>query len=573
MSSQLINVFMADTPVHLDGSEGQPEGDAQLIWKVVLRTGTWKLRPGPGGVKLNAPLKIYRDQAPKGHISLTSLKANFDAGAKEHVTLPVVHADGTSADSGFVRKLVIQDVPGEDGTGAKESMLWAGIDVTDSEIKRKISEKSLVGVSGGILFDYERTEDGKKFDQVLSHVMVTNSPWINGTGGFQDRLPDDVMASEPKDLPIGEVEFQSRETEREPELPKVKLADPPAPPKRADWQPEKSFGYARSKVEQALARQREALLASIPKSSRYEADWPTSSVQNISLSEEGGEALIAFGYGSEADAWVAGFRYDQKGEVELEPFVRWVTAKPEWVAMSEGQTTPKPSVRPAGRGRPNSAKETPPVVAGSLFGLGLREAQMARAERLQLGSTSTTTGGHMGLSDLLSGVELSDEQREAIRVEEQRLARFEASDAERRQSEQQARIVALCGSPDGQTKGLLDQAGLSDPGVKKYVRNVMLSDDGGTALELSEHTESGKTTGVAKTASQIIEEFIKVLPKGEDGRVSLADQARRLPDDVKPADDVEEKPKSAKDSADELYASLSEQGFAGALNITTPQGA
>jgi hypothetical protein len=306
MSSQLINVFMADTPVHLDGSEGQPEGDAQLIWKVVLRTGTWKLRPGPGGVKLNAPLKIYRDQAPKGHISLTSLKANFDAGAKEHVTLPVVHADGTSADSGFVRKLVIQDVPGEDGTGAKESMLWAGIDVTDSEIKRKISEKSLVGVSGGILFDYERTEDGKKFDQVLSHVMVTNSPWINGTGGFQDRLPDDVMASEPKDLPIGEVEFQSRETEREPELPKVKLADPPAPPKRADWQPEKSFGYARSKVEQALARQREALLASIPKSSRYEADWPTSSVQNISLSEEGGEALIAFGYGSEADAWVAG---------------------------------------------------------------------------------------------------------------------------------------------------------------------------------------------------------------------------------------------------------------------------
>ena len=64
MSSQLIQVFLANSPAHLADSEDEPK----LLWKVVLRTGVWKLRPGPGGVKLNAPLKIFRDKAPKGHI-------------------------------------------------------------------------------------------------------------------------------------------------------------------------------------------------------------------------------------------------------------------------------------------------------------------------------------------------------------------------------------------------------------------------------------------------------------------------------------------------------------------------
>src|SRR3954464_12762313 len=109
MSDRLIHAFLPDTPVHLEGEAGTGEGEKKTLWKVVLRTGTWKLRPGPGGVKLDKPLKIYRDKAPAGHISLSSLKKNFDDNAKENVTIPVVHADGTTSDSGFVRKLLIQD--------------------------------------------------------------------------------------------------------------------------------------------------------------------------------------------------------------------------------------------------------------------------------------------------------------------------------------------------------------------------------------------------------------------------------------------------------------------------------
>src|SRR4051812_30609253 len=164
MSERLIQVFLGDTPIHLDG-EAQAEGEKKLLWKVVLRTGTWKLRPGPGGVKLDAPLKIFRNKAPKGHLSLTALKTNFDAAAKEYVTVPQVHADGTTSDGGFVERLAIQDVKDDDGK-VKESLLWAGLDITDSDLKKKLDEKSIKGVSGGVLFDYQRTEDAKKFDQI-----------------------------------------------------------------------------------------------------------------------------------------------------------------------------------------------------------------------------------------------------------------------------------------------------------------------------------------------------------------------------------------------------------------------
>jgi hypothetical protein len=285
MSERLIQVFLGDTPIHLD--DAQAEGEAPLLWKVVLRTGTWKLRPGPGGVKLNAPLKIFRDKAPKGHISLTALKDNFEAGAKEYVTVPQVHADGTTSDGGFVKKLVIQDVPGENGSKAKESLLWAGMEITDSDLKKKLDEKSIRGVSGGILFDYQRTEDAKKFDQVLSHVMVTNSPWIGGTGDFKDKLPEGVMASEPDDLAIGEVEFESRVTDEEPKLPVVHLDDPPAdqPPEpgkatgKVVWKPEQGLRYTEGKIRKALDEWRREVMANIPEASATSPTGRTSPSQ------------------------------------------------------------------------------------------------------------------------------------------------------------------------------------------------------------------------------------------------------------------------------------------------------
>lgn len=572
MSDHLIHVFIGDTPIHL-AADSQAEGEPELLWKVFLRTGTWKLRPGPGGVKLKTPLKIYRDKAPKGHISMSELKANFDAGAKEYVTIPQVHADGTTSDGGFVKKLLIQDVKGEDGSKTKESLLWAGMEITDSALKTKLDERSIRGVSGGILFDYERTEDGKKFSQILSHVMVTNSPWINGTGDFQSKLPEGVMAAEPDDLPVGEVEFASRETEAEVELPVVTLADPPTtlpelpdPGKATNkvvWKPEQGLQYVRDRVSKALSEWRRQVMASIPQEKRYEIDWPYFSVSDVAVAgEDVGTALIASGYGADCDTWVASFKFNADREVEIDPFTGWTPAKQEWVAASENEPAPappnKPPARPAGR-------VVPPA---GLF--GLQEAQAARAERMKLGNPSTTTGGQMSrISDLLSrsDLQLSDEDREVLLAEERRLAGFEESETQRRERERQSEVTAYCGTADGETEGLLDKIGLGDPGVKKYVRNALLSDDGGPAIELSEHlTDGQKTAGQPKTATELLKGFIDILPKKDDGRVSLAEQARRLPDDPKPPVEKDEK-KSPKESADALLAELQEQGLAADLNV------
>jgi hypothetical protein len=584
MSERLIQIFLGDTPIHLD-DQAQAEGEPKLLWKVVLRTGTWKLRPGPGGVKLNAPLKIYRDKAPKGHLSLASLKNNFEAGAKEHVTVPMVHADGTTSDGGFVKKLVIQDVPSEDGKGGKQSLLWAGMEITDSELNRKLAEKSLRGVSGGILFDYERTEDAKKFDQVLSHVMVTNSPWINGTGDFHDKLPEGVMASEAADLPMGEVELASGDTDPQPQLPAVRLADPSAtsgtpvanPSGTVVWKPEQGFRYLQGKVQNALRQWRDVLMANVPQEQRYQLDWPYFSADDVSLSGDTGTALICSGYGSDQDSWVANFKLNSDGEAELDPFASWTPAKQEWVAASENQPAPPPA-RPAGRGRPPTHTRT--RVPASSQGLGLREAQAARAERT-LGTTPNT-GGSMGLMDLLSGVNLSDEQREALLAEERRMASLEESETQRRARERQAEVVAYCGETkaDGTlVKGKLDELGLGDPGVKKFFANALRSDDGGPAIEFSVHLEDGsKTTPVAKTATELLKEFIDLLPKVEQGRANLSEQARRLPDDQKPSEENDDgkldmSAKAVAERSDAMLAEMREAGYdVGAIAVPSGGG-
>jgi len=307
-------------------------------------------------------------------------------------------------------------------------------------------------------------------------------------------------------------------------------------------------------VQTALTDWRRQAMESIPAEKRNTGDWPSYFVTDLSLAGEGGTALINSD-SSEEDAWEAGFKLGSEGQVELEPFAKWTAAKQERVASSEKAPAPKKSstVRPAGR-------------TSSPAGMtGLQEAQAARSERMKLGTPTTTTGGSMGrFTDLLSGVELSDEVREALLAEEARVARFESEAAAQRERERQSEVTAYCGTSDGSSEGLLDKIGLGDPGVKKYVRNALLSDDGGPAIELSEHLSDGqKTAGVPRTATELLKGFIDILPKREDGKVSLADQARRLPDDPKPAADSEPKPEDPKANADALLAEFQSQGFDG----------
>lgn len=563
MSGQLLSFFINNSDLRLDDAAATDQ--PKLLWKVVLRTGTWKLRPGPGGVKMNAPLTIYRDKAPKGHISMADLVKNFDAAAKENVTTVGVHADGTLADNGFVRKLIIQDVPGENGSKDKQSLLWAGLDITEPDVKAKIENKTLVGVSGGILFDYQRTEDAKKFNQILSHVMITNSPWINGTGGFTDKLPSGVMASEPDDLPVGELEPDDEIVPVSLDAPGVTAPDDTADPNKTTpppagtvvWKPEEGYQFARGKVQKSLDEWRRSMLGNRQLGVTYE-DFPCYHVEDVAPGgSQAGKALICSGYGNDKEAWVALYNFDDDGDAEIEPFMNWTSAKQEWIAASEEvPAKPAPSA-----GRP------PTPIAPSRTGDALRMAQQRRAEIVGLGRPSNPTGGIMGsISDLLAGVELSEEQRAAIAEEERKREEADrklvgfAQDA--RKTETETYLAKLKG------------AGLDAPGLLAYVSNVFMSDDGEPALALSEETETGQRTQPRNvTASEIIKGMIDALPKDDKGKVTLSTQARRLPDDPPPPADNEEKPVDAAKAADEMAADLAEFGLDIPLSTANSNGA
>jgi hypothetical protein len=506
MSSQMIHVYCAD------GETDTKAEESKLVWKVVLRTGTWKLRPGPGGVKLKADLNVVRDGGKKGDIVLTELKRSFDAKAKEYVTVPLSsHGNEEAANTGYVRELRIQDVAGEDGSQATQSLLWAGIEFTDSEVARKVQEKSIASVSGGILFDYERTEDGEKFPQILDHVCLTNKPWINGTGEFTSKLPEGVMASdEPDDLPVG---FAEEEVELSPEAPLDPLAREKPVSGTVVWKPEDGFQFQRDRVQRALEEYRRTLMSSVPRSAELAVDFPYYHVDDVA----GGKALIRSGYGSEREAWVATFKLTEDG-AEVEPFMNWTPVKQEYVAASED-----PSSHPA----PSAAQRRPAFSPGRRADLTeLQRAQAERDARIGRGRANTTTGGAMKLSDLLGGLELSEEQREAIEradaEQAQKDARLAQLEADKRKEQATAMLSQLDGTP------------FDSPGVKKYVEDVVLSDDGGTALNLSEGTESGqRTQPVARTATEILKGLFDRLPK-DTPNVTLSQQARDLPDDPKP---------------------------------------
>jgi hypothetical protein len=112
-------------------------------------------------------------------ISLEELKENFEAQAKEHVTIPTSHEDKVYQNTGFVDQLKIE----EDAQGRK--VLKAAHRFTDKSILAKVKDGSIANVSAGVLWNHLKKETGQKFNAVLGHVALTNSPWLNGMEPFE----------------------------------------------------------------------------------------------------------------------------------------------------------------------------------------------------------------------------------------------------------------------------------------------------------------------------------------------------------------------------------------------------
>ncbi len=161
-----------------DGEQSEEDG---LIWKPILREGKWKLSPGPGQVPARKPITVIKDgksDPAKLIISMSELLKNFKAGAIEHVTVPVSHDNKVTDNTGFIRDLRL--AKDKDGRWVLE----AAHDFTEPDVKGMAQRGTIANTSAGVLFDYPRKEDGKKFNAVLEHVALTNRPWLNGMKPF-----------------------------------------------------------------------------------------------------------------------------------------------------------------------------------------------------------------------------------------------------------------------------------------------------------------------------------------------------------------------------------------------------
>jgi hypothetical protein len=163
-------------------ADGTVDTEDDVIWKTVLREGLWKYSPERGTQRpIAKPITVIaegKSNPAKLIVSMSEIKANFDDGAVEHVTIPTSHSDGVLENTGFAKQLRM--VKDEEGRW----VLQAALDFTEPDVREMARRGTVANTSGGILFGYVRKEDGKKYDAVLGHVALTNKPWLSGMKPF-----------------------------------------------------------------------------------------------------------------------------------------------------------------------------------------------------------------------------------------------------------------------------------------------------------------------------------------------------------------------------------------------------
>lgn len=163
--------FGADDAIEEDG----------LLYKTIFREGTWKYSPGAGQKPVDKPLTVITEGASSREnlvISMTEIKENFEKGVKDTVTVPLNHENRPHENTGYIKNLKFD----KDSEG--RTVLKAGFDFTEPDIREKAKRGTIPGTSGGVLFDYIHKEKGDKFNAVLDHVALTPNPWLNGMDPF-----------------------------------------------------------------------------------------------------------------------------------------------------------------------------------------------------------------------------------------------------------------------------------------------------------------------------------------------------------------------------------------------------
>lgn len=146
----------------------------------------------------------------------------------------------------------------------------------------------------------------------------------------------------------------------------------------------------------------------------------------------------------------------------------------------------------------------------------------------------------MGVIDVIDELDLADEVKDRLRQEHEQEAeehRGTRRELNRNNVEQEIKDLTQMGFEEA-------------PGLLKYVRRVFLSDDEEPGLVLLSdnelHLSGDDATGAKQreevTAAGVLREFIKLMPKNEEGKlaVKLSDQALEDEEGRKPNNDDEQ---------------------------------
>lgn len=514
--------------------------DGDLLWEPIAREGQWAMRPDGKGGKKRVPLKIVagRSKNQRREIGLQDVVDSFNDGAVEHVTVPTTHENKATENNGYIKGLKI--LAGKfDGKPVK--FLMGGYEITEPDVKARMKRGSIPSRSAGFLYDYERTDTGKKYSVALEHVALTPRPWLRGMPLFGRKL------EACSDLEIATLTL-SDEGPSEDEYALV-LSDPApdedflATTANLVWPQEESPAWLMGQVNMILDAKRAEQRAKTNTSPMYVEEY--SPVHYRCKEAKPGQALICDSWGEGANHWIAPITV-KDGQVELADFTKWQSVDQAWVADSTDAPT-----------------DTDATLADHPAELPdpLQIAQALRHRRASKHSTNEPPRGGGNMADSTSTFQLSDEARTAIKAAEDR-----AAEAERKADLLSQTVDKLVGTANSnradafilKLKGMGLDEGHGFGGMLNEIHQAMLADDGGAAVQ-SDHFADDKNTTGELTLSETIERIFGALITAEGSTLKLGEiitpPTEQLDDDKKGPDG---KPTKGDEEVDESNLSDAE---------------
>lgn len=294
-------------------------GDREVVWKDILPEGKFPMLPGMGKKKVPFEVVPTGESSLKDRrISMSDLIESYDQQAfPSGVTIPDGHpkmdAAGNIVDSalnntGYVSQLRV--VKKDD-----KHVLQAALGFTEPDAAGKVKRGTVPNVSAGVLFNWLRKDNQKRFRCALNHVALTKIPWMNLEPFQKVFASDDILKDQ---------EF---------EIVLASFADDGAEDNSGDngteivWNEQDGSNWIREALTRALTPDRPSIEEGMPYTPR-----PDYYVEDVADAKN--IALVTEWYKGDRTKWVIPFTRSGD-EVTPAPATRWVEGKEALVAASD----------------------------------------------------------------------------------------------------------------------------------------------------------------------------------------------------------------------------------------------